>query len=158
MQVSGIIKNKARVLSKVVYLDVVGSLTEKAPSMQWVLFKDKHTHQDIQAIINAEPGSSIIIDGKDNVNKQTGQSQIVIHSLLDIVPTDATLPAASSSILDDLFHSSSMESTVDTAKMTSDTWNSLNAIMRQVPKQLAIGMLAKMISHLNGTTYINGGN
>lgn len=142
MQVSGIIKNKARVLSKVIYLDVAETANPNGPKKQWVLFKDKHTNQDIQAITNAEPGSSIIIDGKDNVNKQTGQSQIVINNVLNIIPTDASL-SSSESILDELLNPSSMES-------TADAWNSLNSLMRQMPKQQAIGMLAKMISILNG--------
>ena len=65
MQFTGIIKNKARVLSKVVYLDVVTKVD--GPHKQWVLFKDKHTMQDINTIANAEPGSSIIEIGRAHV-------------------------------------------------------------------------------------------
>lgn len=143
MQVTGIIKNKARVLSKVVYLDVAETANPDGPKKQWVLFKDKHTHKDIQAVTNAEPGSSIIIDGKDNVNKQTGQSQIVINSLLNIIPTDASLTSSTNILQDELLNPFPMEA-------TANAWNALNDLMRHMPKQQAIGMLAKMISLLNG--------
>ena len=136
MQVTGILKNKARVLSKVIYLDVATSLSDSAPKKQWIAFKDKHTLQDINALVNAVPGSSLIIDGKDNLNKMTGQQQIVIHSVLNIIPPNATMPS-SDTILDELLNPA------------SDAWNDLHAIVSKLPKQTAIGMLAKMIGVLN---------
>lgn len=102
MQFTGIIKNKARVLPKVVYLDVVSKVD--GPHKQWVLFKSKHTMQDINMIANASPGSSIIVDGKDNINEQTNLPQVVINKLINIIPQDAEMPDTSSaSALDDLF-------------------------------------------------------
>ena len=101
MQFTGIIKNKARVLSKVVYLDVVTKVDKTTqsngvtkidgPHKQWVLFKNKHTMQDINTIANAEPGSSIIVDGKDNINQQTQLPQVVVNKLINIIPQDADL-------------------------------------------------------------------
>lgn len=136
MQVTGIIKNKARILSKVIYLDVAETANPDGPKKQWVLFKDKHTHADIQSITNAEPGSSIIIDGKDNINKQTGQSQIVINSLLNIIPTDASLPSASNNSF--------------TSNKEEQIEKDLAFLIRQMPKQQAIDLLAKTIITLNG--------
>ncbi len=102
MQFTGIIKNKARVLPKVIYLDVVSKVD--GPHKQWVLFKSKHTMQDINMIANASPGSSIIVDGKDNINEQTNLPQVVINKLINIIPQDAEMPDTSSaSALDDLF-------------------------------------------------------
>lgn len=148
MQVSGILKNKPRILSKVIYLDVAESLGEKAPKKQWIMFKDKHTMQDINTITNAIPGSSLIIDGKDNINKQTGQEQVVIHNLLNVIPPNATIPQTETTI-EDLMDSVSMLST-DTAHNTSLAWGQLNLLMQTLPKQTAIAMLAKMISRLIG--------
>ena len=47
--------------------------------------------QDINAVANAEPGSSIIVDGKDNVNQQTKLPQVVVNKLINIIPQDADL-------------------------------------------------------------------
>jgi hypothetical protein len=139
MKVSGILKNKARVLDKVIYLDVVESANDEpnAPKKQWILFKDKHTLQDIKTIINAEPGYSLIVDGKDNINKMTGQQQIVVNSLLDVIPPNATMPT-SSIVTDDLGKQEQIE-------------KDLAFLMRQLSKQDAITMLAKTIVSLNGS-------
>lgn len=101
MQFTGIIKNKARVLSKVVYLDVVTKVDKvtkingvtkiEGPHKQWVLFKDKHPMHDINKIANASPGSSIIVDGKDNINQQTQLPQVVVNKLINIIPEDGSL-------------------------------------------------------------------
>ena len=134
MQVTGIIKNKARVLSKVVYLDVE---TNDGPKKQWVLFKDKHTHADIQTISNAEPGSSIIVDGKDNVNKQTGQAQIVVNSLINLIPDGAALTNTNAS-----FSSPSDKK--------EQIQKDMDFLVRQLPKNDAIVMLAAQILKVSG--------
>ena len=135
MQVTGIIKNKARVLSKVVYLDVE---TNDGPKKQWVLFKDKHTHADIQTISNAEPGSSIIVDGKDNVNKQTGQAQIVVNSLINLLPPGAML-------------SNTTASFSAPSDKKEQIQKDLQFLMRQLPKDDAIAMLAAQILKISGS-------
>jgi len=89
MQFTGIIKNKARVLPKVVYLDVVEKVG--GPHKQWVLFRPNHTMQDINEVANAKPGSSIIVDGKDNLNKKTNLSQVVVNKVINIIPEDGDL-------------------------------------------------------------------
>jgi len=134
MQVTGIIKNKARVLSKVVYLDVE---TNDSPKKQWVLFKDKHTHADIQTISNAEPGATIIVDGKDNVNKQTGQAQIVVNSLINLIPDGAALTNTNAS-----FSSPSDKK--------EQIQKDMDFLVRQLPKNDAIVMLATQILKVSG--------
>jgi hypothetical protein len=134
MQVTGIIKNKARVLSKVVYLDVE---TNDSPKKQWVLFKDKHTHADIQTISNAEPGATIIVDGKDNVNKQTGQAQIVVNSLINLIPDGAALTNTNAS-----FSSPSDKK--------EQIQKDMDFLVRQLPKNDAIVMLAAQILKVSG--------
>ena len=146
MKVTGILKNKPRVLSKVIYLDVAESMADSAPKKQWIVFKDKHTYQDINTISNAVPGSSLIVDGKDNLNKMTGQQQVVVHSLVNIIPPDAPMPSYSSNTISNDF------SIPDATENISIIWHDLNALMSQLPKQKAIGMLAKKISILNGET------
>lgn len=135
MQVTGIIKNKARILSKVVYLDVVDNGTNPK---QWVIFKDKHTYADIQSIANAEPGSTIIVDGKDNINKQTGQPQIVVNSLINIVPENAALSSANASF------------SVPTDKK-DQIQKDLQFLVRQLSKEDAIVMLAAKIIEISGS-------
>jgi hypothetical protein len=135
MQVTGIIKNKARVLPRVIYLDVE---TGDGPKKQWVLFKDKHTYQDIQTISNAEPGATIIIDGKDNINKQTGQPQIVVNSLINLIPDGAALTNTNAS-----FSSPSDKK--------EQIQKDLQFLMRQLPKEDAIVMLAAQILKVSGS-------
>ena len=143
MQFTGIIKNKARVLSKVVYLDVVTKVD--GPHKQWVLFKDKHTMQDINTIANAEPGSSIIVDGKDNINQQTQLPQVVVNKLINIIPKDAdlsimTMPDASSEdILNEMLDSSPSKDKVREV---------VGQYALKTSKQDAIVLLCQMITGL----------
>ena len=143
MQFTGIIKNKARVLSKVVYLDVVTKVD--GPHKQWVLFKDKHTMQDINTIANAEPGSSIIVDGKDNINQQTQLPQVVVNKLINIIPKDAdlsntTMPDdASEDILNEMLDSSPSKDKVRQA---------VGQYALKTSKQDAIVLLCQMITGL----------
>jgi hypothetical protein len=143
MQFTGIIKNKARVLSKVVYLDVVTKVD--GPHKQWVLFKDKHTMQDINTIANAEPGSSIIVDGKDNINQQTQLPQVVVNKLINIIPQDAdlsntTMPDdASEDILNEMLDSSPSKDKVRQA---------VGQYALKTSKQDAIVLLCQMITGL----------
>ena len=143
MQFTGIIKNKARVLSKVVYLDVVTKVD--GPHKQWVLFKDKHTMQDINTIANAEPGSSIIVDGKDNINQQTQLPQVVVNKLINIIPKDAdlsntTMPDASSeNILNEMLDSSPSKDKVREV---------VGQYALKTSKQDAIVLLCQMITGL----------
>jgi hypothetical protein len=136
MQVTGILKNKARILDKVIYLDVADKVNPDGPKKQWILFKDKHSMQDIKAIALANPGSYLIIDGKDNLNKITGQHQIVVHNIINIVPEDADI--ANDPLLTGSFYNNS-----------SDTEKQLEAILGQMPKQEAIALLCAQISKLN---------
>ena len=143
MQFTGIIKNKARVLSKVVYLDVVTKVD--GPHKQWVLFKDKHTMQDINTIANAEPGSSFIVDGKDNINQQTQLPQVVVNKLINIIPQDAdlsntTMPDdASEDILNEMLDSSPSKDKVRQA---------VGQYALKTSKQDAIVLLCQMITGL----------
>ena len=143
MQFTGIIKNKARVLSKVVYLDVVTKVD--GPHKQWVLFKDKHTMQDINTVANAEPGSSIIVDGKDNINQQTQLPQVVVNKLINIIPKDAdlsimTMPDASSEdILNEMLDSSPSKDKVREV---------VGQYALKTSKQDAIVLLCQMITGL----------
>ena len=143
MQFTGIIKNNARVLSKVVYLDVVTKVD--GPHKQWVLFKDKHTMQDINTIANAEPGSSIIVDGKDNINQQTQLPQVVVNKLINIIPQDAdlsntTMPDdASEDILNEMLDSSPSKDKVRQA---------VGQYALKTSKQDAIVLLCQMITGL----------
>jgi len=136
MQVTGILKNKARILDKVIYLDVVERSNPDGPKKQWILFKDKHTMQDIKAIASANPGSYLMIDGKDNLNKVTGQQQIVVHNIINIVPENADI--ANDPLLTGSFYNNS-----------SDAEKQLEVILSQMPKQEAISLLCAQISKLN---------
>lgn len=143
MQFTGIIKNKARVLSKVVYLDVVTKVD--GPHKQWVLFKDKHTMHDINTVANAEPGSSIIVDGKDNINQQTQLPQVVVNKLINIIPQDADLSNtnmpddASQDILNEMLDSSPSKDKVRQA---------VGQYALKTSKQDAIVLLCQMITGL----------
>jgi hypothetical protein len=136
MQVTGILKNKARILDKVIYLDMAERSNPDGPKKQWILFKDKHTMQDIKTIASANPGSYFIIDGKDNVNKMTGQQQIVVHNLINIIPPDANVSEASSS--PENFYNYS-----------SDAEKELEAIISGLPKQEAVSLLCAQILKIN---------
>lgn len=131
MQVTGILKNKARILDKVIYLDVADKVNPAGPKKQWIVFKDKHTMQDIKALADANPGSYLIIDGKDNINKMTGQQQIVVHNVINILPPDANVSAENF-----YNHSSNAE-------------EALEAIISGMPKQEAISLLCAQILKLN---------
>lgn len=131
MQVTGILKNKARILDKVIYLDVADKVNPDGPKKQWILFKDKHTMQDIKSIAAADPGSYLIIDGKDNVNKVTGQQQIVVHNVINIVPPDANVSA-------EIFYNHS-----------SNAEEALEAITSAMLKEEAISLLCAQILKLN---------
>lgn len=131
MQVTGILKNKARILDKVIYLDVADKVNPTGPKKQWIVFKDKHTMQDIKALADANPGSYLIIDGKDNINKMTGQQQIVVHNVINILPPDANVSAENF-----YNHSSNAE-------------EALEAIISGMPKQEAISLLCAQILKLN---------
>ena len=143
MQFTGIIKNKARVLSKVVYLDVVTKVD--GPHKQWVLFKDKHTMHDINTVANAEPGSSIIVDGKDNINQQTQLPQVVVNKLINIIPKDADLSntnmpdASSEDILNEMLDSSPSKDKVREV---------VGQYALKTSKQDAIVLLCQMITGL----------
>jgi hypothetical protein len=136
MQVTGILKNKARILDKVIYLDVAERSNPDGPKKQWILFKDKHTMQDIKAIASANPGSYIMIDGKDNLNKLTGQHQIVVHNIINIVPEDAVISNEPVSMGSFYNHS-------------SDAEKQLEDMIRQMPTQEAISLLFAQILKLN---------
>ena len=136
MQVTGILKNKARILDKVIYLDVADKVNPEGPKTQWILFKDKHTMQDIKSIASANPGSYIMIDGKDNVNKMTGQQQIVVHSIINIVPEDANISMDPMPTRSFYNHS-------------SDAEKQLEDMINQMPKQEAISLLCAQILRLN---------
>jgi len=136
MQVTGILKNKARILDKVIYLDVAERSNPNGPKTQWILFKDKHTMQDIKAIASANPGSYIMIDGKDNLNKLTGQHQIVVHNIINIVPEDAVI-------------SNEPVSTGSFYNHSSDAEKQLEDMIRQMPTQEAISLLFAQILKLN---------
>lgn len=160
MQFTGIIKNKARVLSKVVYLDVVTKVDKvtkingvtkiEGPHKQWVLFKDKHTMQDINTIANASPGSSIIVDGKDNINQQTQLPQVVVNKLINIIPEDASLsnatmpdaPESTQDIMDMLLD------IPDTTSLQSEVKAVVGKYALKTSKQDAIVLLCQMITGL----------
>lgn len=148
MQFTGIIKNKARVLSKVVYLDVVEKVG--GPHKQWVLFKNNHTMQDINAVASAKPGSSIIVDGKDGINNQTQLPQVVVSKIINIIPEDAdlsntTMPDASESaqdIMDLLLESP------NTTSLQNEVKAVVGKYALKTSKQDAIVLLCQMITGL----------
>lgn len=160
MQFTGIIKNKARVLSKVVYLDVVTKVDKATqingvtqidgPHKQWVLFKNNHTMQDINAVANAKPGSSIIVDGKDGINNQTQLPQVVVSKIINIIPQDAdlsntTMPDASESaqdIMDMLLESP------NTTSLQNEVKAVVGKYALKTSKQDAIVLLCQMITGL----------
>ena len=143
MQFTGIIKNKARVLSKVVYLDVVTKVD--GPHKQWVLFKDKHTMQDINTIANAEPGSSIIVDGKDNINQQTQLPQVVVNKLINIIPKDADL---SSMTMPDASSEDILNEMLDSSPSKDKVREVVGQYALKTSKQDAIVLLCQMITGL----------
>ena len=164
MQFTGIIKNKARVLSKVVYLDVVTKVDKTTqsngvtkidgPHKQWVLFKNKHTMQDINTIANAEPGSSIIVDGKDNINQQTQLPQVVVNKLINIIPQDADLsnttmpsfPDASSEDIEDILNEILVDA--DAALSKDKVREVVGKYALKTSKSEAIILLCQMITGL----------
>ena len=146
MQFTGIIKNKARVLSKVVYLDVVTKVD--GPHKQWVLFKDKHTMQDINTIANAEPGSSIIVDGKDNINQQTQLPQVVVNKLINIIPQDADLSNTTMPSVPDAASEDILNEMLDSSPSKDKVRQAVGQYALKTSKQDAIVLLCQMITGL----------
>jgi hypothetical protein len=153
---TGVILRKPKLVSpKVTYLDVQN--VEDGRTLQWVVFNANFENADLKKMQFAKPESVIKILGTDNVNAKTGQDQIVIQKLLSV--SDATESntfadadtSTAQDILDDLL-SIEVTPTQDDALLISQTWIQLNALMARVPKQKAIGMLAKQIAVLNGET------
>lgn len=153
---TGVILRKPKLVSpKVTYLDVQN--IEDGRTLQWVVFNANFENADLKKMQFAKPESVIKILGTDNVNAKTGQDQIVIQKLLSV--SDATESntfadadtSTAQDILDDLL-SIEVTPTQDDALLISQTWIQLNALMARVPKQKAIGMLAKQIAVLNGET------
>ena len=153
---TGVLLSKPRLVSeKVTYLNMQNVGDGK--KLQWVVFNANFDKADLKKLQFAEPETIITIFGTDNVNKQTGQHQIVVQQLLSVSDaTDAdtfTSNDASSDILNDLLMGETVTNAqTDTPQLIASTWNQLNALVAKLPKQTAIGMLAKQIIVLNGET------
>jgi hypothetical protein len=155
---TGVILRKPKLVSpKVTYLDVQN--VEDGRTLQWVVFNANFENADLKKMQFAKPESVIKILGTDNVNAKTGQDQIVIQKLLSV--SDATESNTfadadtSTNILNELLMQETLgdlDAHADNALLINQTWIQLNALMARVPKQKAIGMLAKQIAVLNGET------
>ena len=150
---TGVILRKPKLVSpKVTYLDVQN--TEDGRTLQWVVFNANFENADLKKLQFAKPKSVIKIFGTNNINAKTGQEQIVIQKLLSV--SDATEANtflgddATADILNEML--TGTLPVEDDALLISQTWIQLNALMARVPKQKAIGMLAKQIAVLNGET------
>jgi len=150
---TGVILRKPKLISpKVTYLDVQN--IEDGRKLQWVVFNANFENADLTKMQFAEPESVIKIYGTNNVNAKTGQDQIVIQKLLSVSDATEMHPIADADTNQDYLNEL-LEGKVpaeDDALLISQTWIQLNALMARVPKQKAIGMLAKQIAILNGGT------
>jgi hypothetical protein len=152
---TGVLLSKPKLVSeKVTYLNMQN--VEDGRTIQWVVFNANFQNADLKKMQFAKPESVIKIFGTNNINEKTGQEQIVIQKLLSISDaTDAntfTQEDTSSDILSDMLAAETPE--VDVRQVVSDTWNQLHTLMLKLPKQLAIGMLAKEIARLAGETNV----
>ena len=83
---SGVILGQPRKLEKVTYLNV--KTVEDGRTLQWVFFNKNHDAKDLRRVQNAQDGTIIKVNGSTNVNKATGQDQIVIQKLLSVTMPD----------------------------------------------------------------------
>lgn len=155
LPLTGVLVSKPKLVSeKVTYLSVQN--VEDGRTLQWVVFNTNFENADLKKLQFAKPESVIKIYGTNNVNAKTGQEQIVIQKLLSV--SDATESrtfanadtTTAQDILDEML--AGTLPVEDDALLISQTWIQLNALMARVPKQKAIGMLAKQIAVLNGET------
>jgi len=137
---TGILLRKPRLGSpKVTYLDVKTDVVGR--TLQWVVFNNNFDTSTLNSIRNADANAAITILGTTNINKKTGQDQIVVQKVLNIAGADANAESV-------VVRTTSLSN--DDAESIFSTWNQLNALVEKLPKQLAIGMLAKCISVVNG--------
>lgn len=137
---TGILLRKPRLGSpKVTYLDVKTDVVGR--TLQWVVFNNNFDTSTLNSIRNADANAAITILGTTNINAKTGQDQIVVQKVLNIAGSDANAECV-------VVRTTSLSN--DDAETISSTWNQLNALVAKLPKQLAVGMLAKCISVVNG--------
>lgn len=148
---TGILLRKPRAGSpKVTYLDVKTDVVGR--TLQWVVFNANFDTSTLKRIKSADANATLTILGTTNVNAKTGQDQIVVQKVLNIADANADaedVVVRSNNDVLELVESLELLRD-DDAESISKTWNQLYALVEKLPKQLAIGMLAKCIAAVNG--------
>lgn len=148
---TGILLRKPRLGSpKVTYLDVKTDVVGR--TLQWVVFNNNFDTSTLNSIRNADANAAITILGTTNVNAKTGQDQIVVQKVLNIAGANANAESVVVRTTTNIHDVAELIESLpnDDTELISSTWNQLNALVSKLPKQLAIGMLAKCIAVVNG--------